>query len=844
MNATRFPLPPLPQPQYRFRDIPSAKRDLSGSTLHRVTDREQWQACLGEMILVCKEAVRRRRQKTGAAFATTASKPLSLEYLADRSDVDDPMWGYMVRDAEKQRLQGFVTVTTFTNYHKSFCWDSLHPAAFEDDDDDDDEQGCEHTRGHRHGRDQQTNTDHSTTATQRAIDSNGRLAQELQSSVRAGDIWQEGIVWPRVAEISLLGALGCGRTLLELVLEELTHAVPTPLAHYDYVVLQATDNSIPFYESLGFIRVGALTTEANAAHAAGLASPRRHAHPAQSQTSTKTNRNKDNNKDQLDGDWGSPTATTKLKKTKPSKSSSATDESLGPSDWVVGPATEQYVVKKAGETPSKIAQTMRINPYDIVFLNLRVFPDLTINSRLKARTTLTLPKVLPKETPRRRPQTEVQWYTANENDTPRSIAKLFQVSCAQIVAANKMRLPGLLSNSRLKRGTKVRITRADDYWQAYCHWAFPDDEFEEGEPSYMMALKLHRPKQRTTARPVLESLATEVAYYQNPAVSQNILVSTKAAAASTTPEPRVPSKTLIIPTINSPLVQNELHTVTAAPFPPPPVPPKRPPAAFLLFCKDMRQRKGVLLDGKNAGQAAQILKDAYQLTPDTEKEAYITKACDMRQEFVQLNANYKKELEVYYQMYPQAKIPSALAMDNLSSTSTLENNAPLHAHMAAVSPAPPDLFNKVVRLRQGAPDADSTLEPYTYWYVLTYIPDLQWCHLAPMVVVGKFGLDKPKAAGRPKYKLEDEALGMEVDISSTYCIVVKAKSMRHTVDADKEEWDIQDLDASAQSSSLRHTARDRKRSLSPSAEISTVSVHPVLEAVLPGSDEVVRVLVR
>eukprot|EP00977_Amphora_coffeiformis_P028307 scaffold34924_cov125-Amphora_coffeaeformis.AAC.2 len=890
MNATRFHLPPLPQPQYRFRDVPPAKRDLSGSTLHRVDDREQWQASLGEMVLICKEAVRRRREKTGAAFGTTASKPLSLEYLADRSDVDDPMWGYMVRDADGQRLQGFVTVTTFTNYHKSFCWDSLHPVAFEEDDAEDD------------ADESNTNSDTTTTTTsktaQRAIDSNGRLAQELQGLVRAGDIWQEGIVWPRVAEISLLGGLGCGRTLLELVLEELTHATPTPLAHYDYVVLQATDNSIPFYESLGFIRVGALTTEANAAHAAGLASPRRHhtQHTSistpQSQTTKSTSGNDDG--DMLDHDWGSPMATSKQKAKTTKVSSYKTVESAEPSDWVVGPATEQYVVKKAGETPLKIAQNLRINPYDIVFLNLRVFPELTVNSRLKAQTTLTLPKVLPSQTSRQRTQVEIQWYTANENDTPRSIAKLFQVPCAQIVAANKVRLPGLLSASRLKQGTKVRISQADDYWQAYSHWAFPDDDFEEGEPSYMMALKLQKPKKRTNARPVLQSLATEITPYQRPHVLQDVVPASNTTGTATTPSTPAPQAPPVRPVVPetpsaptnemvSPVVQDSLHMVTSAPpaaFPPPPVPPKRPPAAFLLFCNDMRQRKAALLAGKNAGQAARILKDAYELTSDVEKHAYIDKACAMRQEFVALKAEYEKRLAIYHQTYPHAIILTTPA-NNHNSTSGLtaaankKNNSLLDTHMAVTSPAQPDLFNKVVRLRSGAPDADGTLEPYTYWYVLTYIPDLQWCHLAPMVAVGTFGPDKPKAAGRPKYKLEDEALGLEVDISSAYCIAVKAKSMRHTVDADKEEWDVRDngtepvsvsrrtslasqlsMDGSVSSSLVRTAAikpsvlaKDRKRKRSPSeittaSTTTTPSAHPILEAILPGEDKTVRLLVR
>ena len=41
---------------------------------------------------------------------------------------------------------------------------------------------------------------------------------------------------------------------LELILEELEK----PDSQYDYCVCQATDNAVPFYESLGFVRVGAI----------------------------------------------------------------------------------------------------------------------------------------------------------------------------------------------------------------------------------------------------------------------------------------------------------------------------------------------------------------------------------------------------------------------------------------------------------------------------------------------------------------------------------------------------------------------------------------------------------
>ena len=76
---------------------------------------------------------------------------------------------------------------------------------------------------------------------------------------------------------------------------------------------------------------------------------------------------------------------------------------------------------------------------------------------------------------------------------------------------------------------------------------------------------------------------------------------------------------------------------------------------------------------------------------------------------------------------------------------------------------------------------------------MTYIPDLKWCHLAPMVQDGIFGPERKKSSGRPKWRLVDESLGKELDISSMYCIPLKSKAMRRTADADKEEWDILDF---------------------------------------------------
>jgi len=77
-------------------------------------------------------------------------------------------------------------------------------------------------------------------------------------------------------------------------------------------------------------------------------------------------------------------------------------------------------------------------------------------------------------------------------------------------------------------------------------------------------------------------------------------------------------------------------------------------------------------------------------------------------------------------------------------------------------------------------------------FVLTYIPDLKWCHLAPMYQDGVFGPERKRSNGRPRWRLVDENLGKELDLSSMYCIPVRSKALKKTADADKEEWDILD----------------------------------------------------
>jgi hypothetical protein len=94
---------------------------MAGTVIVRPT-REEWLKLLGEMVQMTNEAVRRR-----AATIRDASKPLSLEYMADRCDVDDPLFGYLAVTADKGWMQGYVTCTTFTTWHRFFRWDSTDP---------------------------------------------------------------------------------------------------------------------------------------------------------------------------------------------------------------------------------------------------------------------------------------------------------------------------------------------------------------------------------------------------------------------------------------------------------------------------------------------------------------------------------------------------------------------------------------------------------------------------------------------------------------------------------------------------------------------------------------------
>ncbi len=102
-----------------------------------------------------------------------------------------------------------------------------------------------------------------------------------------------------------------------------------------------------------------------------------------------------------------------------------------------------------------------------------------------------------------------------------------------------------------------------------------------------------------------------------------------------------------------------------------------------------------------------------------------------------------------------------------------------------------------------------------------------------------FGPDKQKAAGRPKYMLVDETLGKEVDIAASFCVPIKARFMKRTLDADKEEWDVFDELTDRVSSKRRSSiGADSSTDLSCSKKSASSQV---LVAKYPGSSALVSV---
>ncbi len=319
--------------------------------------------------------------------------------------------------------------------------------------------------------------------------------------------------------------------------------------------------------------------------------------------------------------------------------------------------------------------------------------------------------------------------------------------------------------------TRIQVSNLDVHYDEhvpYCHWTFPDDKFENSEPSYMMARKLNRKTRKETAqKPIEASLAVKITKYEPP---QNVkILESQKEILNQTPKKKTPKKSK----------KRKLH-------PDQPIPPKRAKSGYFFFLEEEREKM------KKSSGTNLSNKEFIQVASAKWKELKDRSAYDKLRERAVIEHKesmdkYDTEMKQFKADHPdwveeKIKVPSSEPTTNKS----------------------PNLYNKVIKL---TPDGrrEAGIE-FQYYYVLTYIPDLFWCHLAPMRSKGTFGDRWPKVKGRTRWVLVGEGEGKELDISAAVCEVVKSRCMKRCDDADQEEWDICDKDLDRSLSTLTETS--------------------------------------
>jgi predicted GNAT family N-acyltransferase len=465
MLAKRGTLQALKEPQYEFRHVPKTARDLKGSVVLAVNDRDVWISSLAEILLLCNEAAYRRNVRFYVPPAARG-KPLALEYLADRMDLDDPLHGYMVRTENEGWLQGFVTITTFTTWQRWFRWDSLIPEAGiidESIDEEDDEELAAWLK-------------------RRKRDLTGALAVELQTQTHDGDYLKNGTIWPKIAEISLLGGLGCGSWLMNKIIHDLSQSS----SKYEYIVLQATENAVEFYERFGFVRVGAV-----ARYEELVPSDDEETEDEESEEESDNDDGESSDacteeeNDSDDSEEGSSDDSDDS--TSSDGSSGDSDDNTASEDEGVPKLSARELRARAREVALKTAQATEEKPGDDGTDPMDVDeepkaaqnPSELVSTEGGKRKSAKRNKEDDGAAPGTPAVNQVDatgpamvplpgltslyiWYTAKADETPITIAKKHGVSTYDVVFLNKRSIPTLTSTSKLYKGTVLRVPVAID----------------------------------------------------------------------------------------------------------------------------------------------------------------------------------------------------------------------------------------------------------------------------------------------------------------------------------------------------------------------------------------------
>jgi hypothetical protein len=416
----------------------------------------------------------------------------------------------------------------------------------------------------------------------------------------------------------------------------------------------------------------------------------------------------------------------------------------------------EYYTARNGETPSTIAREFGVDVWDVVFLNRPLHgQDLVQKSWLKSGTKMFVPKA---EQPidgvattaaaeaARCASLPPKWHIAEENETPRGIAKKFGVDFAELLRANKRRYPDLVGHSKLLGGTRVQISRfhvdegSDSI--AYSHWTFPDTEEEDHDTSYMMAIRLNRKRGlQARERPVADSLAVTIQPYDPEACGVKDLLLQPHKA-------QVP----LAPVFAKKPTLKELQK------------PKRPTTSYAHFTVDSRAAMEGMLEGMPFIEVNKILSEKWRAMSDEDKVPYQEKYEKSKAEYLEAMKKYEADMAQFQREGP----------DVSANLETEEIN----------------LLEKVVKLK--STDGIVGASKFDYYYVLTFIKDLHWVHLIPMRKNGVFGSEYPDACGRPIWGIVGEDEGREIDATASLCQPVTAITMRNSADADEEQWNIYD----------------------------------------------------
>ena len=890
MLARRRPLAALREPLYDMASVPrfcAATADCSDGSVVQRCGRPELIASIAELLLLCNEALERHKSRNDPARRRVGLKPLSIEYIADRLATDDPIWGYLVRERRRGWLQGFITLTTFTTFVRNFKWDSLHEQA----------EILDNKGRPFEGQDGSM------------LDLDGTLSAALQREVRSGDVHDCGVVWPHVAELSLLGGLGAGGWLVDLVLDEL-ECRPAAEMQYKWLVLEATDNSVSFYQSKGFIRVGAVASHVES-----------------------------NGESKALRDEGSAAERDGFER-------SATG-------WHYTAGGGGGSAAEGAETPITIAAASRgrFSAADVIFLNKAVYPELCAETALPPGAQLRVPidetddgmgaddtcSVVEQLALRR-----AALYYCRENDRPRDIADECGVMVSDLVRLNKRWYEGLTASASLMEGTILRLPHkrrrpplggkplhvqldCEDERLTYRHWTFANEAIEFKEGSKMMVRRLiSRP------RPAPFAAKGEVEGESKSEAESAAASATEASVGGAAPHP--------LPLRESPLLQLSRLMIDAPMIPTPslklaplnesdleygsgsrrrarrhPVyirlrmdPRTWPARAAVLAGREVKQLR-VRVHPPTAKELPRHVvgdkdKDAVDDTDEGDRREMAAAAAGAAS--VERRARRARARDALVVRdaptapfgtfrvivggdagddivvggvaksaacaprcaESRAEIPAAPVGDKRKRDGAARNGATLFANVPALCrgintrlrvrlkgahlcwggisadlarattrvramatalpraprvrvvfpkgakgrgfwpplvanlpPPPPkrSLVNRIVRVRplvriDGAarPEDDRR---WKYYFTMTYIPDLEWCFLAPLEECGTFGADFGLAVkGRTRWKTVPEGKGRELHLSARRCTLVTANSVVKSKDADAEEWDIRE----------------------------------------------------